>query len=531
MSVHPQYRYRKIDFFIALLMAILVFFVSFYGTSNLPSWGDDFAAYFNDAIAITEGSSEEQHRLNNLYHPSKLPSEATDGTLRYVWGYSLLLSFVYRLVGFDRVQYDSLIYYKLVSVICFALCASVMLLFFRRRFSLPASVLFTVFVGTNYLILRELGSLYADITYMFFSMLSLALAELFLSVKTTRSRLIAGAFLGIAMWYTHEVRLNGLLTVVAVSFLLALHLLRNRKAYTVRMFAVQFFPFALFLILTFVSERWFLWKPTSNMSDFSTVSLHRFFDMANYYYYTVRDWIASSLFFGLFRYPIPRICKIFAFAVLLLCLIGLLNCLRKKDVSATVYAGLIVVFFTGASLLPYQQGVRYIFPLMPLALLFIGYGAQAVSGFVKRLCEKRKPLSPRFKKRSQRLAQALMCCYCIAMLVMAARSIKNYEYLYETAYDGPYTEDSIEMYRYIRENTEETALIITGKPRVLYLNTERKTIPFENGHTVEEADYYLRNVNSRLTDHVLAGVVTKAQLAEMTEVYRTEHLILYRVGE
>ena len=82
MSVHPQYRYRKIDFFIALLMAILVFFVSFYGTSNLPSWGDDFAAYFNDAIAIAESTVEEQHRLNYLYHPSKLPSEAPDGTLR-----------------------------------------------------------------------------------------------------------------------------------------------------------------------------------------------------------------------------------------------------------------------------------------------------------------------------------------------------------------------------------------------------------------------------------------------------------------
>lgn len=49
-------------------------------------------------------------------HRVVLPSEAEGRSLVYVWGYPLLLSLVYRTVGFDMQNYSTLIYYCRSSV-------------------------------------------------------------------------------------------------------------------------------------------------------------------------------------------------------------------------------------------------------------------------------------------------------------------------------------------------------------------------------------------------------------------------------
>ena len=55
-----------------------------------------------------------------------------------------------------------------------------------------------------------------------------------------------------------------------------------------------------------------------------------------------------------------------------------------------------------------------------------------------------------------------------------------------------YTNEAIEIYKYIRENTAEDAIIAFAKPRALYMNTQRRSFrPEINGHKVEDADYFL----------------------------------------
>lgn len=531
MEQRTTKRMKRWDAWISVALAILIFFVGLYGTTDYPAWGDDYAAYYNEAIAIAEGTSAEQHARNYLYHPSPMPTEAEDGVLRYVWGYPLLLSFVYRIVGFDRVNYDMFVYYKLVSVIAFALCAALIYLFFRRRFSVLVSVLFAVFVGTDSFILEKLSSQYSDIVFMFFSTASLLLAEVFISEKNDKKRIFFGVLLGLSMWYTHEVRLNGTMIIATIAVMVILYLLSNKKTFGWKHLVLAVLPFLLCYTLVFLFEKHIFWSATGNASDFSSVTVGSFLDNVNYYYYTMRDWIATSLAFGLVSYPIPRVIKILAQIFLVICVVGVVDIIRRKDLVEISYVGLLGFFFVGASMLPYQQEGRYVIPLMPLALLCVGRGAEMIRALIDKLLQKKQPLSDMQKLMLRKTAYALLACYTAFSLFFACDAMKRQDFMWETNFDSPYLPASIEMYRYIQENIDEDALIITCKPRALYLNTQRESIPFENGHTIEEADYFLQNINSWLPDYVLNGTVSEERLAKMKEVYRTSNFVLYQVHE
>ena len=99
--------YSKQDWLCVLMVDLFIFLMVMTSlTVGVNSWGDDFAAYISEGISIADGTFQEQTKRNYLMHPSDLPKEANASGLVYVWGYPLLLSAVYKVVGFDRVDYS-----------------------------------------------------------------------------------------------------------------------------------------------------------------------------------------------------------------------------------------------------------------------------------------------------------------------------------------------------------------------------------------------------------------------------------------
>lgn len=202
--------YKKNDYLLFALIVAAILFLSVFCLTNTCYWGDDFAAYISEGIAIAEGKFDEQVLLNVQMHPSELPDEALKGSLVYVWGYPLLLALVYKLVGFDRVGFSSIIYYKLPSAIALALMAGILFLLLRRRFGKPLSFMLAFLFSACYEFSVQINTLYSDVVFLFFAALSLFILELFLDEKQEKKKLVLGVFLGISLWYTYETRLNGI---------------------------------------------------------------------------------------------------------------------------------------------------------------------------------------------------------------------------------------------------------------------------------------------------------------------------------
>lgn len=470
--------YTRRDVLIALLLAVLVFLCGLGGLTNGVSyWGDDFAAYMNQAIAIADGDMEAQTQRNFFMHMARAPEEGE--SLVYVWGYPLLLSLVYRAVGFDIENYSTVIYYKLPGMICFALCAAVFYLFVRRRFEWKPALFMALIFPVSGTFLYDVNILYSDLVFIFFSMLLLLMGEIFVSVLSGE-RLRPGAWilavlLGMVMWYTYETRLNGVTVCIMVLIAQLLSLIRRGASRNLRHILCHILPYVVFASLVFVSERFFLPSATSNMDDVGATTLKKIFlNFAAYGYFSL-DFLDSLPGFNTLLFlPIAAVC-VLGYAK---------DGFRRENLHLSL---LILGTYVVNILLPYRQGPRYLYNIFPLLILFLGYGARhTYAWLLPRLKESRRKVMP---KAVRIAAVAIILAAYLNVGVSSAINRMGGAGLPHT---DVYSPQAIETYRYIRENTEEDDLICFFKPRALYLNTNRLAYCTKpDGKPATDADYYL----------------------------------------
>ena len=89
------------------LTALLLFLITVLLCTGMLDrghvWGDDFSAYLLQAQAMHHGTMDEQAKINRMIHASEMTfGEHEDPEeLVYVWGYPLILSWIYGVIGFD----------------------------------------------------------------------------------------------------------------------------------------------------------------------------------------------------------------------------------------------------------------------------------------------------------------------------------------------------------------------------------------------------------------------------------------------
>ena len=488
-------------FLAAAFLVLLIFILAFLSVDNSCYWGDDYAAYLSQGIAMAEGRLEEQAKLNIKMHPSPLFSEALeDGELTYVWGYPLILSLIYRIVGFDRVNYSSIIYYKLPSVFALSLLAAVLFFFYRRRLGAKLSFVLALLFCCCAEMFDFLNSLYSDMVFLFLAMLSLLLCEIYLE----RKKSLIGFLLGICLWFMYEVRLNGISILLCCILATAFYLLENRKQIKIAHFAKILLPYILFLLLLLFSN-FLIGSATPNTSDIgSGMDAEAFLSNLKSYAKLICHWfgllwnsiLINPLYSVLRRFTalsfdsFTPLRNILVYATAVLFILGLIFEGKGKNFHLSV---LVVVYIITASALPYTQGLRYIYPLLPLILMFVGCTFAKAARLFKKL--------PHRIYFAGSLILALLCCLFIVYPHMSAAYTgdKGVNVLEEISsasdiyMQNAYSQDAVELYRYIQENTETDCTIAFFAPRALYLNTQRVAVrPGVNGHSIDEADYYLQ---------------------------------------
>lgn len=498
------------DRWMSLFIAVIVALVSVLclGTAS-SDWGDDPAAYLTEGFAIAEGRLEEQAELNVSLHPTKLP-ENMDGGLVYAWGFPLLLAAVYKLVGWDTAGFGSLIYYKIPSAILLGMTAAVLFLFLRRRFGREVSLIASLGFGLCYAFVFFVDMLIdTEMLFMLLSVSVFFLIDLCLTEKSAKRRAAYALVLGVLLWMAYETRPNGVTLLFALLLAQIVQLVPGKKFRMLRdggKLICALLPYAVCAALIFAS-RLALPEATSFSSDFRSFDLGRTVYQIGYYAGKICVWLGQNLL-----RVAPKAIPQAVFLVLgipgaALALWGMLTNGAKENLHLTVcFLGTVV----GAAALPYLQGLRYMYGVLPILVMYVLYGSRNAAEFLRR----RRGCNPRLTKA----AVAALCLYAALPGVLYAAQPK--------ADVGPFSAASVEAWHYLQNETDETDVIFFEKPRMLYLNTGRRSVWGINGHTPEEADYYLTTVG--LTDTLK---LPEEYGDSFSEVWRNDAFALYRKNE
>lgn len=500
----PVYKYTTADKLIAAVLAIVMLALCIGSLNYGCIWGDDSAAYISEGIAIANGNFKEHVKLNPLLHPSKLGENVGD-ELVYAWGYPLLLSLVYLADGFDMDNYSNIILYKLPSAVFFAVMAVCFFLLLRRRFSLAASVFTTCFFCTASMFFDIVNSLYSDVVYTGMCMLTLLWIEPYMNERSRRALVFKGVILGILLWYTAEVRTNGMV-FIAVLLAAQIDALVSRKSFGKAEILTGLIPYAVFIVLKAVTEYILLRPATNNSADMTIASSDIIF--ANILFYTVNlAEFARAQFYNLFASvlmffaPVEKletassalyiISEALAWGVLAAAALGIITDGLKKNRYLTFY---LVICAAGTCLLPFTQGLRYMMGIMPVMALFSVYGCRWL--FAKTAGRKKKDgvRKSNIQKAAIGIITAAACiAVCSAQYRVDAKNISQIRTNgadIHAGSEGMYSPEAIEIYDYIKAYTPTDAVFAFHKPRALYLNTGRLGFSYlVNDRDAADADY------------------------------------------
>lgn len=502
---------RMKDALIAAALALVTLALAAGLLDRGHQWGDDFAGYILQAKAIVEDRVQEQAEINAVLHPSRrdFGGDSGDGPLTYVWGLPMLLSVIYRLVGYDMPTGENIIWFKLPGVLMLSAAAAIAYLFFRRRFSRPVSAVLSTVLCLNCDVLMESKYVLTDIPCMALSLLALLLIEVFLSQRQGRVRVLTGVALGAAMWFTSEMRLNGKTVAMVIGLAHVIGLLHEKPRG--RAWFVHAVPWVTMAALWGVT-RIFLPAATSNTSHIAGGANWWILHNIKAYDEELGRWLGRMLPRGL---PLAGYARFLLYALIVTGMVthGIRENLHLTALTVGTFAVLI--------LLPYYQGIRYLFNVLPLLLMFAAYGA----GFLMGLLAKRPVV--------QRGARVLCGAVLAVMLLGTAQYTVQQEIWHASAggtrvqYDL-YSDDIKDMFTYVYTQTEEDAVIAFFKPRLLYLNTGRVgVVPDVGGHTFSEADYILLSSDPELDCMRLS--MWPELWAQMELVYDNGGFELYRL--
>ena len=503
--------YTRQDWISALFVAIFILFIGAATlTTGVPDWGDDFAAYMSEGMAIADGHFREQTVLNYTMHPSPLTLEASEEGLVYVWGYPLMLSAVYKIVGFDRVNYSSLLWYKLPLLLSVGLLGGVLVLFYRRRFSLGFSAVLALLVCLSGDFFGAMNNLYSDLPFLFFSILTLLLAELYAEYTGKNKKdIILGIAYGTTLWYTHELRLNGM-TVCAVALLgHVIILLKNRADIRKEKLWKHGLPYVIFVILTVLSEKVLLAPATSNMSDVGRATAEQLTDNIKAYWEMLYSYLDGIIGIRL---------HFIGYMLVAAVLIGIIY----KGFTDNIHLTLLVIGTLLVDImLPYRQGLRYIYNILPLLVMYAAYGIVLVSKGFKKIIHAPEKI---WKYAGIVAAVLVLSMPVISHMRVGIFNLNHWGWMNN---DDVYIGEATEVYRYIQEHVSEDAIIAFGKPRALYLNTGRVSIRTGyNGHRITDADYYLQY---HISHSEFSPEKEEASRTPMIKEFENEFFALYKV--
>ncbi len=480
------------------ILLILLGFSALLHVTSLDgghNWGGDFASYLRQAYCIADGSFEPFLSQNTF---TVLESDLQPGPAAYPWGYPLLL------VPAALLDRGNLFLMKFPTVICFLGFLAGLYFLFKNRLKRIDLLLLTAAFAFNPVLATHSNDINSDTAFLGFVFFSLLLGRKCLETGSYRKNLIFCTIAGIVIGYATMIRINGLalLPSLVLAFFAA-GFQDGRKFGTAAVRSMAAIAGAGMVILLFLSV-----FPSGESSHITLLirsfSLDSLLQHLRFYFFGVWvEWFQA----GYLLSKIPSTLLWAACAALGVC--GFAASFRKR-MPETVLLG----SFTAATLCIYivwpAISLRFVFPLLPILLFWILQGI--------RSCV-RTWRCPVFSYGC-RLVIVLLIGIGLALGVFRSARLRLKGNPLQCA---AYTPQSLELYEYIRKNTPPDAVILFFKPRVMTLQTGRRSLYILRPEHLSKGDYYC------FTDDFQDGSGTLLQDPRLKEDFRKGPFRFFRI--
>jgi hypothetical protein len=459
-------------------------------------WGDDFAAYIMQAASVVHGT-ERQEVARAAF--SVQQSSRYFGPVVTPWGFPALLAPVYAECGGVNIWC-----LKLVNVPLFALFVAAFWVFAASRLPRVDALLLTSVLAFNPVLLAFENFVLSDLAFLFLSTLAIALIDIVVVQPARPEGSPRGnAAIGAAMFLAFFVRANGALLVPTLFVTQLVLYLRRRRRHEIqkRPPATALLPYAVFVALALVAAIVFPGAGLSDAQHYRTLTVARLLENVSAYL------VVPSIFF----WPIPFY-DLFYGALFPFLICGL-AWYSRDDVPAVVYSGLTLMIFV---FWPEQQGVRYIFPVLPFFVYFCYRGMKA-NAF---------GLTDRYRSAGTVVTRAMWIAVVI-MFVLASIRIARQR---SSPAAGAFQPASLEMFEAIKARTAPSDVVIFDKPRLMRLMTDRDAILVDRCDQLAKGRYVVVRKGGGATNQVAPDAIGACDASlRFAPVFDNAQFVIYRI--
>jgi len=471
------------------LLVIVIISSLLIGSSILTrghEWGDDWASYVMQSKSILSGKTSEfvEHNTFTIFK-----SSFQIGPVAYPWGYPLILTPVIALKGVHPLTL------KLPGLFFFAGFLICLYLLTKDRLTSTESLLLISLFAFNLTLTTFLDEILSDIPFMFSTTLGLLLI---IKLKPTiRNSIMLGAiiFLSFFIRTTGIILLASYLAYQAINFYFQKEM---RKEILVNSIWVVLSFSLLFAITSLIFPNgqgsYFRQLMGLTVEIFFRRNLPGYFNLFWQFFGTSPLWV----------YPY--------YALIIFFLIGIWA-QRNTD-------QLLIIFFTlyliAMLFWPEWQGIRFIFPLLPI---FIYFAFQGISSVIKNLPENYgwyiKGITYIF-------------WFAIVGIFLFNSGLKAYSNLKDNRkINGPFDPYSSDVFNYIKEKTSQDSVIVFYKPRAMRLFTDRNTLMRTDCNGLKLGDYAVISYKAE-NSQIPPTEIGKCGL-KLSTVFENKRFIIYKL--
>ena len=489
----------------ALVVALIVMVstaLAFAMLTRDHDWGDDFAAYILQAISITQGTMSDSvartafstRESSRFYAPTAAP-----------WGFPTLLAPWYLACGGLNI-----FCLKLINLPFFALFLLAFFAYLARRLLPVDSVIVLSILAFSPVLLAFEDNVLSDITFLFFSTLSILLIDQgIVAPQKPEGSPARNVLLGMTLFAAFFVRTNGLLLVATLFLTQAILYVRGRSPGhdSRRVFTIALIPHAVFAVLALALLIILPGGEASTLDHFKTLTFDTLYQ--NFAAYIV---LPSVFFWSLPFYDI-------VYGALLPFLVGGAVLSHKKDFHALIYIGLSVLLFI---VWPEQQGLRYLLPLLPF-LIYFSYRGMVATAF---------GLTEEYRRAGNLLTRALWIAILAGFALTSFGLARTNLARHRAPDNGPFAPLSAEMFEVIKARTAPDSVIVFDKPRAMRLMTGRDTLLIDRCDQLGKGNFVvLRKAGATLdVDQVSPDDIrTCNQSLAVTPIFENQKYIVYRI--